>query len=353
MAARGDCHHLQALGLRSCSACLLGPAGCTSGALTLATVGSLRRRGPEQLEAGPGSSSAPPWRSAARGSISGWWRKTGARRLPRHARPRVAQSAGPIVNATEMLRLRGTIRGAPTRRDRRAAVPATWRGCSRICSTSTDPPRQDRAAVQAGRVRELVRQVVDAARTLGGHEIETALPADPVWMEADPARLEQVLANLLHNAIKFTPTPGKIVVRLRPGSRDVLQGVRRGCRYPARPGVPHLRSLRAGGPLPGPLEGGLRDRPDPGAQPGGPARRRGEAHSEGPGRGSELVVHLPWQPGVEPSARHGRVPRPASRSGAARCSSSRTTRTPPRPSPSSSASEGDEALCGRGRPRAV
>jgi two-component system sensor histidine kinase VicK len=36
----------------------------------------------------------------------------------------------------------------------------------------------------------------------------------PVWLEADPDRLRQVLANLLDNAIKYSPDGGVIDVRV-------------------------------------------------------------------------------------------------------------------------------------------
>ncbi|HEY3322398.1 MAG TPA: response regulator [Planctomycetota bacterium] len=50
--------------------------------------------------------------------------------------------------------------------------------------------------------------------------LETKLPAEPVWVDADPTRLAQVVGNLLNNAVKFTPRGGRIhveVATLPPG----------------------------------------------------------------------------------------------------------------------------------------
>ncbi len=44
--------------------------------------------------------------------------------------------------------------------------------------------------------------------------IEVLLPHEPLFVEGDPVRLEQVVWNLLNNAVKFTPVGGKITLRL-------------------------------------------------------------------------------------------------------------------------------------------
>ncbi len=50
-----------------------------------------------------------------------------------------------------------------------------------------------------------------------GIELRTELPADPAdrRLTADEQRVGQLLSNLVHNAIKFSPAGGEVVVRLR------------------------------------------------------------------------------------------------------------------------------------------
>ncbi len=53
---------------------------------------------------------------------------------------------------------------------------------------------------------ESVRTMMDARK----HDFSVSLPTTPVWVEADPARMEQVVVNLLNNAAKYTDTGGLI-----------------------------------------------------------------------------------------------------------------------------------------------
>ncbi len=51
-----------------------------------------------------------------------------------------------------------------------------------------------------------------AGRTAGFRLRASTEPVEPVWVEADPTRLEQIINNLLVNAFKFTPLGGLVAV---------------------------------------------------------------------------------------------------------------------------------------------
>jgi len=53
---------------------------------------------------------------------------------------------------------------------------------------------------------ETCRPILDAA----GHRLSVSLPPEPLYLNVDVARLAQVLANLLNNAAKYTPSGGAI-----------------------------------------------------------------------------------------------------------------------------------------------
>ena len=59
----------------------------------------------------------------------------------------------------------------------------------------------------------------------GGLSLELDCPEDLPLVLADQTRLEQVLVNLLHNAIKFTPAGGKITLRAAQQPGEVLFSV--------------------------------------------------------------------------------------------------------------------------------
>jgi signal transduction histidine kinase/DNA-binding response OmpR family regulator len=133
------------------------------------------------------------------------------------------------------------------------------------------------------------------------HELSVSLPPEPVRLEADPTRLEQVLTNLLNNAAKYTKTGGRIwVTAVREGA-DVVIRVRDSGVGISPELLPNVFDLFAQ------ADRSL-DRADGGLGIGlalvrGLVQMHGgsvAASSEGLDRGSEFVVRLPAMPAAPP-----------------------------------------------------
>jgi signal transduction histidine kinase len=58
-------------------------------------------------------------------------------------------------------------------------------------------------------------------RDNGAHEIILAIPTEPCVIPADQGRMQQVLENLLNNAVKYSPDGGDITIHLCPGQQRV------------------------------------------------------------------------------------------------------------------------------------
>jgi signal transduction histidine kinase/CheY-like chemotaxis protein len=62
-------------------------------------------------------------------------------------------------------------------------------------------------------VMRCLKTIELAGRTKGYHlEVDT----EETWIQADSARIDQILANLIGNALKYTPSGGRIMIRVRP-----------------------------------------------------------------------------------------------------------------------------------------
>ena len=53
-------------------------------------------------------------------------------------------------------------------------------------------------------------------------EIQVVAPDEPLFVQADPVRLEQIIWNLLNNSVKFTPRGGRIEVRLEEDVDEIV-----------------------------------------------------------------------------------------------------------------------------------
>jgi CheY-like chemotaxis protein len=70
------------------------------------------------------------------------------------------------------------------------------------------------------RAVETVRPLIDRRK----HELTVSLPPEPIWLYADAVRLEQVVTNLLTNAVKYTGEGGHIWLSAQQeGDRAVLR----------------------------------------------------------------------------------------------------------------------------------
>lgn len=144
---------------------------------------------------------------------------------------------------------------------------------------------------------ELARAAAEGAADLlraRNHELRIDLPRDPLFVDADPARLLQVIGNLLHNAAKYTPPGGQLGLSVERAGRDVAFRVRdNGIGIPAdaldRIFEMFAQLGRGTDGAPGGLGIGLTVVKELVEMHGGGVT----AASDGPNRGAEFVVTLP------------------------------------------------------------
>lgn len=142
-----------------------------------------------------------------------------------------------------------------------------------------------------------VVEALSAAAEARGHRLSAELPDRPAWVDADVTRLEQVVSNLLNNAVKYTPDGGRIQLIVETEDDEVLIRVRDGGIGISPEMLPKVFDLFAQ------VDGSL-DRSQGGLGIGLTlVRSLVELHggvvtaaSEGVGRGCEFAVRLPLLP---------------------------------------------------------
>jgi len=142
---------------------------------------------------------------------------------------------------------------------------------------------------------KVVRGSLRAMREAGllrGHEV--AVDCRDVWINGDPTRIEQIFANLIENAVKYTPAGGRIGVGVRADAADALLEVSDTGVGIAPQLLPRVFDLFTQGErkldrAEGGLGIGLTLVRTLAQLHGGSA----DARSDGAGKGSEVVVRLP------------------------------------------------------------
>jgi signal transduction histidine kinase len=138
----------------------------------------------------------------------------------------------------------------------------------------------------------VVRNAVETSEPLireAGHRLEVEVPQVPIWVDGDPVRLGQIVANLLNNAARYTERGGRISLRAEVRRDRVALAVRdTGVGFAPEAASGFFELFHRGSRSQG-LGIGLTI-----------ARRLAEMHggtlrasSEGPGRGACFTLELP------------------------------------------------------------
>jgi CheY-like chemotaxis protein/two-component sensor histidine kinase len=215
---------------------------------------------------------------------------------------------------TAMLTIRGQAERDPIVQRAKRVVERQVKQLARLLDDLLDVSRLTRGKIELRKETVTLQTIVAAAlETTRGfvdsrrHVESVSLPSEPLSFEADPARITQVVSNLLDNAVRFTPRDGKISVTGYGQRGEVVLRVRDTGIGIAPEVLPRVFDLfvRA-------------DRSQAGSEEGlgvglALARTLVELHggtitaqSEGPGRGSEFVLRLPVGAPVGPRERDDR-----------------------------------------------
>jgi PAS domain S-box-containing protein len=221
----------------------------------------------------------------------------------------------PIRNAVELMRQVENI--DPAFQRSREMVERQVKHLARLVDDLLDISRITRGSIRLRKevvtLADAVDRAVEANRPLlesRSHKLYVQLPPEPIRLEADPARLEQILSNLLDNAARYTMPGGQIWVAATQEGDEALIRVRdTGIGVPPdvleRVFEPFMQSDDSLARTDGGLGVGLTLVRSLVEMHGG----RVEAHSPGLGQGSEFVIRLPARvpadlavPAAEPAA---------------------------------------------------
>jgi PAS domain S-box-containing protein len=131
----------------------------------------------------------------------------------------------PILTAVQLMRLRGP-EGNASKLD---VVERQVKHMLRLVDDLLDVSRIARGKVALSRepveLASVVAKAIEMAEPLvdaNRHHLTVEVPRSGLEVDVDPARMAQVVSNLLTNAAKYTPSQGRIVVHARRESDDVV-----------------------------------------------------------------------------------------------------------------------------------
>jgi len=208
----------------------------------------------------------------------------------------------PLASIQNALQVLGAQSGeTPMRGKMQALIERQVRRMTQLVDDLSDVSRVTHGRVHLQTEQVDLRDVVNnAIETLEsdiherGHRLTTAFPDAPVFLQADPGRLEQVFINLLANASKFTDAGGELTVWMHTRDGQAVVRIRDTGVGIAADDLPHIFDLfkQADAAVPHSRRGlgvGL-----------ALVRNLVELHggivtagSAGRGRGSEFTVRLP------------------------------------------------------------
>jgi len=205
----------------------------------------------------------------------------------------------PILNAVHLLR---HVEGEdPIRRQARTIIERQAGQLARLVDDLLEVSRIATGKIRLNEERLELRRIVELAvetvhPLIKGreHDLSVSLPAQPIWVYADAARLEQVVVNLLNNAAKYTDPRGHIWLTLQQEGDDAVLRVRDSGIGMTPETLPYIFDLFTQAPR-------SIDRAQGGLGIGLTLTRRllemhrgrVEAYSAGLGQGSEFTARLP------------------------------------------------------------
>jgi PAS domain S-box-containing protein len=137
----------------------------------------------------------------------------------------------PLCNGLQVMKLAAGDAGAVEQA--RGVMERQLSQLVRLVDDLLDVSRITRGKLQLRRqhvdLATVVQSAVEGSRPViesNRHDLTIRLPAEPVYLEADPTRLAQVFGNLLTNAAKYTDRGGRITLTAERRGGEVVVAVR-------------------------------------------------------------------------------------------------------------------------------